>query len=101
MVNCKNEHHFSNTLFKKEIDANINVNPGETILCSTLITNQTQLVLVTKTKIAVHQLPDLTEISTCPIQGEATVVKGFDSVPGVLFLGVRLPNNKFAINILS
>ena len=35
------------------------------------------------------------------IQGEATIVKGFDSVPGVLFLGLKFPNRKFVIGLLS
>lgn len=33
--------------------------------------------------------------------GEATYVKGFDSLPGVLFLGLRSANNEFAIGVVA
>lgn len=47
MVKCKYKHIFSNTSFNKVDDVNIPVAPGETILCSALIQNETQIILVT------------------------------------------------------
>lgn len=47
MVKCKYQHIFSNTSFNKVADVNIPVAPGETILCSALIQNETQIILVT------------------------------------------------------
>jgi hypothetical protein len=66
-----------------------------------LIAHQSQLVLITNTKLTVYQLPKLNAVFAIPIQGEATCVYGFNALPGVLFLGLRLPNNLFAISVIT
>ncbi len=47
MVKCKFQHIFGNTSFNKVADVNLPVkNPGETILCSALMSNETRIILV-------------------------------------------------------
>ena len=75
MVKCKHKHIFSNTSFKKTNEKPIPDSP--TILCSALINNDTQLILVTRDKATIHDLPSLTPISEILIKGEVTVVKSF------------------------
>jgi len=89
MVKCNQKHVFSNTSFNKTHEKSIPDSPP--ILCSALINKDTQLILVTKDKATIHELPSLKIIETILIQGEATVVKSFESAPGILFFGIKVP----------
>jgi hypothetical protein len=95
MVKCKGLHLFNNLCFNynNPREYKIKLKEGDSIICSTLIENQSKLVLVTNSDLNILQLDSTFEKLEAVFsfqtfknfKGKVNYVKGFDSLPGILF----------------
>lgn len=89
MVHCKNAHEFSGIAFNKKGEVVV-IAQGETITASSMVSQASQVIVVTNQRALLMQLPALAVLGEFPLQSKITCVKAFDSAPGMFFFGQQI-----------
>lgn len=88
-VKCKNQHNFGNHKFNLKDEQNIRSGPKETFICSSLMRDDTELILVGQKGATIHKYPELNQVATIPFKtGTSSIAKCFDQDKNFLFFGV-------------